>query len=82
MMRLLQEHPAKVGEGYFEHMGVAFRYSWRLLRAGFAAFVHGIVPACCETTASTEVLAMSSEIQARRAKCREGKTASGAGVPA
>ena len=73
MMHLFQEHPAKVGESYFEHMVFAFGFSWRLLRAGLAAFIHGLVPACCETTASSEVLAMSSEIQARRALLNRGE---------
>ena len=39
--------------------------------AGLAAFVHGIIPACCETTASSEVLAMNEEIRARRALLNE-----------
>jgi Family of unknown function (DUF6356) len=48
-------------------MAFAFGVSWRLVRAGLAAFVHGILPACYETTASSEVLAMNDEIRARRA---------------
>ncbi len=67
LKRLFQDHPAKVGESYFEHMAFAFRFSGRLIRAGLAAFVHGVVPACCETTASSAVLAMNDEIRARRA---------------
>lgn len=73
MMRIFQEHPAKVGESYFEHMAFAFGFGWRLVRAGCAAFLHGVVPACCETTASTQVLAMSNEIQARRALMNSGQ---------
>jgi hypothetical protein len=65
--QLFLNHPAKVGEGYFAHMGVAFGISARLFRAASAALIHGIVPACCETTASSEILAMSDGIRARRA---------------
>ena len=68
LKRLFLDHPAKAGESYFEHLVFAFRFSWRLIRAGFAAFVHGLLPACCETTASSEVLAMNDEIRARRAQ--------------
>lgn len=64
---LFHDHPAKVGESYFEHMAFAFGFSWRLVRAALAAFAHGILPACCETTASSEVLAMNDEIRARQA---------------
>ena len=68
LKRLFHDHPAKAGESYFEHMMFAFGFSWRLIRAGLAAFVHGLLPACCETTASSEVLAMNDEIRARRAQ--------------
>jgi uncharacterized protein DUF6356 len=72
LKRLFHDHPAKAGESYFEHMAFAFGFSWRLFRAGVAAFVHGIFPACCETTASSEVLAMNDEIRARRALVDRG----------
>src|SRR5262245_25416623 len=69
---LFLDHPAKARESYFEHMAFAVCFSWRLVRAGLAAFVHGIFPACCETTASSEVLAMNEEIRARRALVDRG----------
>ena len=69
---LFHDHPAKAGESYFEHMAFALGFSWRLVRAGLAAFAHGILPACCETTASSEVLAMNDEIRARRALVDRG----------
>ena len=66
--RLFRDHPAKVGETYVEHMAFAFGFSLRLFRAGLAALLHGVVPALCETTASSEVLAMNEEIRRRRAQ--------------
>jgi hypothetical protein len=65
-------HPEAVGESYFEHMAFAFRFSGRLFKAALAAFVHGVVPAACETTASATVLAMNEEIRARRALMASG----------
>ena len=65
--KFFQDHPAKVGEGYLEHMVFAFGFSSRLFRAAFGAAVHGVVPSLHETTASTEVLAMNDEIHARHA---------------
>ena len=70
--RFFQEHPAKVGESYLEHMVFAFGFSSRLFRAAFAALVHGVVPCLHETTASAEVLAMNDEIRARRAEMAAG----------
>lgn len=67
MKAIFHDHPAKVGESYFEHMGFAFRFGWRLIKAGGAAMVHGVIPAVHETTASSEVLAMNDDLRARRA---------------
>lgn len=46
------DHPASVGESYLEHMRFAGGFAFWLLVAGFAALIHAIVPAMCETTAS------------------------------
>ena len=66
LKNMFHDHPAKVGESYFEHMAFAFGFSARLFRAAAAAFLHGVVPCLHETTASAEVLAMTDEIRARR----------------
>ena len=66
-------HPRAAGENYFEHMAFAFRFSWRLFRAASAAFLHGVVPSACETTASTTILAMGDELRARRAALAQVK---------
>ncbi len=72
--RIFSEHPAKVGESYFEHMVFAFRFSGRLLRASMAALLHGFVPCLCETTASQSILDMHAEISARRAQMAKSAT--------
>lgn len=68
LTRLFTTHPDAVGESYVEHMFFAWRFSGRLLRASFAAFVHGIVPAAYETAASEAVLNMAGELRERRAQ--------------
>ena len=40
LTRLFRDHPAKVGETYFEHMAFALGFSVRLFRAAFAALLH------------------------------------------
>ncbi len=65
--KLFIDHPQAVGESYVEHLLFAFKFSFRLLRAGLASFVHGLVPALCETTASSVVVKLNSEIVSRRA---------------
>ena len=68
-------HPRAAGEGYFAHMAFAFRFSARLFRASCAAFIHGIVPEACETTASTAVLDLADDLRLRRAMLAQGKAA-------
>lgn len=65
--KLFLDHPHAVNESYFEHMLFAFKFSARLFRAAFAAAIHGVVPAACESTASTAIFKMNDEICARRA---------------
>ena len=66
MKSIFHDHPAKVGESYFEHLIFAFGFGWRLIKAGVAAMVHGVIPAVHETTASSVVLAMNDDLRARR----------------
>ena len=42
--RAFTEHPASVGETYFEHMGCAFGFSMKMIGAGFACLLHAIFP--------------------------------------
>lgn len=75
LKHMFHDHPAKVGESYFEHMVFAFGFAARLFKAGFAAFVHGVVPCLHETTASSEVMEINDEIRARRALMTKPATA-------
>jgi hypothetical protein len=52
LRRFFLDHPRSAGETYFEHMGVAFGFSARLLAAAAICFVHGLVPGCFERTGS------------------------------
>ncbi|MBI2719329.1 MAG: hypothetical protein HYX36_11320 [Rhizobiales bacterium] len=80
LTKTFTDHPAAVGESYFEHMAFALRFSARLFRAAFAAAIHGMVPAVCETTASTAILAMNDEIRARRALMASAKSTAADGL--
>lgn len=52
------DHPRAVGETYRQHFAVAMGVSRQLAGAAVAAFVHALVPACHETTASDRIRAM------------------------
>jgi len=55
MQKLFRDHPATVGETYFEHMGTAFTFAGRLLGASLACFVHGLFPFLFTSTGSLAV---------------------------
>jgi uncharacterized protein DUF6356 len=42
--RAFTEHPASVGESYFQHMGMAFSFGAKMIVAGFACALHGLFP--------------------------------------
>ncbi len=44
LKRAFTEHPASVGESYFQHMGMAFSFSAKMLGAGVCCFFHGLFP--------------------------------------
>lgn len=42
--RAFTEHPASVGENYFQHMGMAFTFGAKMIVAGTACLLHGLFP--------------------------------------
>lgn len=44
LRHLFTDHPATVGETYWQHLGVAWGFSWRLMAAALACLVHALLP--------------------------------------
>ncbi|MDU8913467.1 DUF6356 family protein [Aestuariicoccus sp. MJ-SS9] len=65
MNRVFLDHPATVGESYFEHMRFALSFAFWLVVAGLAALVHAVIPALCETTASRILNRLVQRMQRR-----------------
>ncbi len=74
IVRAFEDHPATVGESYWEHFGVASRYGFLLSKAAGAAFVHAILPFLCERTASDTIIQLHGEMTARRNHPAENPT--------
>ena len=62
---LFVDHPKAVGESYLAHLRVSWRFSSRLLVAGMAGMIHGLVPGLFERTASTMVRKLHAELPSR-----------------
>jgi len=41
-VKAFTEHPASVGENYFQHMGTSFSFGAKMFVSSFACFAHGI----------------------------------------
>jgi hypothetical protein len=44
MFELFNRHPRTVDETYLEHMGVASSFGFRMIVAGCACLIHGLLP--------------------------------------
>lgn len=52
---LFCDHPASVGETYFQHLCSATSFSTRMLLGGIACFIHGLLPFLFVRTGSQSV---------------------------
>lgn len=68
ILRSFSEHPASVGETYFGHLLQASVFGLRMVFAGLACILHGLLPFLCITTGSDAMKALHDEMAARRAR--------------
>lgn len=82
-MRWFTDHPRTVDETYFEHMGMASGFGWRMIVGGCACLVHGIFPFLFEKTGSRIITDLHDRMVANRNR-RASQRGSGAtiGAPA
>lgn len=52
MRRLFTEHPASVGETYFQHLCAASGFAFRMWAGGLACFLHALLPFAFKHTGS------------------------------
>ncbi len=52
LRRLFTEHPASVGETYFQHLCAATGFSIRMLAGAIACFIHALLPFTFQHTGS------------------------------
>ncbi|WP_189047411.1 DUF6356 family protein [Aliidongia dinghuensis] len=62
MLRLFTEHPASVGETYFEHMRFASRTGAMMIAGGCACLIHGLLPFLCTTTGSRTIRTLAARL--------------------
>jgi len=52
---LFTNHPASVGESYFEHMAMSFAFSIRMFGGCLACLLHGLFPFLFVRTGSDQI---------------------------
>ena len=68
---LFKEHPAEVGETYFQHMAASARFGGLLLKLAASAFIHALIPALHKTTVSDTVRALATDMTGRANQAQE-----------
>ena len=66
MIELFTEHPATVGETYWQHLRFAARSGSAMVAAGSACLVHALLPFLFMSTASRTVRTLSERMERRQ----------------
>jgi hypothetical protein len=64
--RWFTSHPASVGESYGEHLTTATSFGGRMVLAGIACMLHGLLPFLFVRTGSRAVSELNAQLIARR----------------
>ncbi|MCW5749081.1 MAG: hypothetical protein KIT36_23020 [Alphaproteobacteria bacterium] len=60
------DHPATVGETYTQHMAMAFSFGGRMVLAGFACLLHGLLPFLFAKTGSGTIRVLYEQMVTHR----------------
>jgi hypothetical protein len=68
--KIFSDHPASVGETYFQHCRHAFSFGWIMLRGSTACFLHALLPCVHTRTGSQAVTRLYDRMVINRRKSR------------
>jgi Family of unknown function (DUF6356) len=66
LLRAFTEHPASVGESYGEHLARAACFGVRMIGAGIACLVHGLLPFLFVRTGSAAIAELNDRMIVNR----------------
>jgi len=72
LRRLFTDHPATVGETYWQHLGAAWSFSWRMMLASLACLVHALLPFLFEKTGSRAIVELHDRMVTNRQRQAAG----------
>ena len=71
LKRMFTEHPAAVGETYLQHLGQASGFGFRMIYAGFACLLHGLLSFACVRTGSTAISCLHERMVVNRQRAAQ-----------
>ena len=72
IQRLFNEHPASVGETYWEHLLRASWFAGKMLMGAGACFIHALLPFLCVKTGSETIMQLHIAMVTNRRRVLEG----------
>ena len=63
---LFTEHPASVGETYWQHLAAAWGFSWRMMLASLACLIHALLPFLFVKTGSRAIAGLHDRMVVNR----------------
>ena len=66
LIRAFTEHPASVGESYLQHLGRAVCFGTRMIGAGVACLLHGLMPFLFVRTGSRAISELNERMVLNR----------------
>ena len=71
LRQLFTDHPATVGETYWQHLGAAWGFSWRLMAASLACLIHALLPFLFVRTGSRAISELHDRMVVNRQRHAE-----------
>lgn len=71
LQHLFNDHPATVGETYTEHLAAASGFGLRMILAGLACLVHGLLPFLFTRTGSDAIRELHTRMVTNRRRVAE-----------
>ena len=63
---LFTDHPASVGETYWQHLASAWGFSWRMMVASLACLIHALLPFVFAKTGSQAITQLHDRMVVNR----------------
>jgi len=81
LLRAFTDHPTSVGESYLEHLARALCFGSRMVLAGVACLIHGVLPFLFQRTGSRAVSDLNDRMLVNRRRVPLAPLASDKRVP-